>query len=367
MAESLRFGYDVVDGHYVINEKEAIIIKKIFSLYIGGHGLLDIADTLNKLGYTTKRGNAFGKNSIYEILSNEKYIGTYTFNKAYRHDRHTKRTDTIVNENAIPAIISKGDFEKVKEIRSGHKRSGEFRTRKVYLLSGLIVCGKCGANYTGRTSIKTKNGKEYSTGYYICGNKNRLGKCDSITLKQEELENAVIKLLTERLLNSSEIEKLAQKVNKEYKSIYNESFDEIDQIKEQIKDVQTQINNITNAIASGVTSQALLEKLQQLEETKKLLEEKMSFSNHINKMPEIDSSLIKKLLKQDTDKLSKNLEAKEIIKKWVKKIEVFDDEIIVHFTIDGNSSLRLVAGVRTVLKVRISTAGLASASSRKFF
>ena len=104
-----------------------VIIRKIFDLYISGHGLLDIANTLNKLGYTTKHGKSFGKNSIYEILSNEKYKGTYTFNKAYRHDRHTKRNDTIVIEDVLPAIISKEEFDKVKEIRKSNRQSFRWR------------------------------------------------------------------------------------------------------------------------------------------------------------------------------------------------------------------------------------------------
>lgn len=347
-------GFNVVDKHYVVNEKEAIIVRKIFNMYISGHGLLDIADTLNKSGYTTKKGKLFGKNSIYEILSNEKYIGTYTFNKGYRHDRHTKRDDTIVIEDVLPSIISKEDFNKVEEIRKGHKKSGEFKARKVYLLSGIIVCGKCGANYTGRTSVKTKNGKKYETGYYVCANRNKLGKCNAPNLKQEALENTVIKTLTEKLLNSCEIEKLAEEINKQYKTIYNESFGEINQIKEQIKDKEIQIDNITNAIASGINSPALLEKLQKLEDIKNTLEEQLQFSSNINKTPEINPDMIKYFLKKDTDKLVKNVESKEIIKKWIKKIEVFDDEIIVHFTLDGNSPIRLVAGVRTIIKMRIN-------------
>ena len=342
-------GFDIKDKHYVINKKEAKIVKKIFEMYIGGHGLLDIADELNKSGYTTKKKNNFGKNSIYEILSNEKYIGTYVFNKAYRHDRHTKRDDTIIAEDVLPSIISKEDFNRVKEIRNSHKKAGEFKSRKLYLLSGLIVCGKCGANYTGRTSVKAKNGKTYETGYYICGNRNRLTKCTAPTLKQVELENAIIKLLTEKLLNSCEIEKLADEINKQYKLIYNESFSQKSEIEKQLKDNESQINNITNAIASGVNSPSLLLKLQQLEDIKNVLEEQLQFSNNISKTPEIKPDMIKYFLKKDTDNLVKNIKAKEIVKKWVKKIEVYDDEIVVNFTIDGNSSIRLVAGVRLEL------------------
>lgn len=347
-------GFDIVDKHYVINEKEAVVVRKIFNLYISGHGLLDIADTLNSLGYTTKHGKSFRKNSIYDILSNEKYKGTYTFNKAYRHDRHTKRNDTIVIEDVLPAIISKEEFEKVKEIRKSSRKSGEFKSRKVYLLSGLLVCGKCGANYNGRTSVKVKNGKEYRTGYYLCANRNGLEKCDSIILKQEECENAVIKALSERLLNSSEIDELTRKVNEQYKNMYKDSFKEIKQLEEELKEKQKQIDNVTNAIASGIKSPALLQKLEQLEGVKAVIESQISVNKNINKMPEIKPEFIKKLLKDDVNLLSKNIKAKEILKKWIVKIKVYDNELIIYFSIDGNSSLCLVAGVR----LELTTSGL---------
>lgn len=44
----------------------------------------------------------------------------------------------------------------------------------------------------------------------------------------------------------------------------------------------------------------------------------------------------------------------EIIKKWVEKIEVYDDEIIVNFKIEGYSSIHLVAGDR----LELPTSGL---------
>lgn len=339
-------GFDIVNKKYVINEKEAIIVKKIFSLYINGYGLLDIADQLNKLGYTTKKGNKFGKNSIYEILSNEKYIGNYIFNKGYRHDRHTKRDDTIRFEDVLPKIISKEDFEKVKEIRKGHnKTGGRYSAKTTYLLSGLIVCGECGANYTGRTTKKNKNGKLYQTGYYICGNRNKLGKCTNVTLKKEELEKTIIDLLTEKLLKTTDIDDFAKKVNEQYKKIHDESYGEIKQIKLEIKEKEKQIENVTNVIAQGVNSPALLEKLNKLEDIKQTLEDKLKFSENIEKHEEIDSTLIKSVLKQDAKNLVANEESKNIIKKWIKKIEVHNNEIIVHFSIDDFSPSRLVAGV----------------------
>jgi len=166
-------------------------------------------------------------------------------------------------------------------------------------------------------------------------------------LKQKELEDTIINLLTDKLLNSSEIENLTQKINEQYKIIYNESFDELSALKEQIVDKQKQIDNITNAIASGVSSTALLKKLEQLEGVKELLEDKLNFNKNINKMPEISLEKIKELLKKDTNKLAKNTQSKEIIKKWIKKIEVLDNEIIVHFTLDGSSPSHWLRGPAT--------------------
>nr|WP_044018811.1 recombinase family protein [Thermoanaerobacter italicus] len=74
-------GYDIVDGKYVINEKEAEAVRLIFELYAQGYGYRHIIDELNLRDCKTKKGNPFSKNSIHEILRNEKYTGKYIFNK----------------------------------------------------------------------------------------------------------------------------------------------------------------------------------------------------------------------------------------------------------------------------------------------
>lgn len=357
-------GFDIVDKHYVINEKEANAVKKIFELYLSGYGLLDIAVTLNSLGYTTKKGKAFGKNSIYEILGNEKYIGNYIFNKGYKRNTRIRRDDIIIIEDVIPQIISKEDFEKVKELRNSHSKvGGAYSAKNVYLLSGLIVCGRCGSNYIGRTSTKVQNNKKYKTGYYSCSNRNKLGKCTALVLKQQELEDAIINLLTERLLNSCEIENLVKKVNEQYRSIYASSFEKIEQLKQQIKERQEQISNITIALSHSPNSSALLDKLQQLEDIKSMLEEQLRMNTNINKTPVFTADLVKNILKKDTDKLVKNVESKEIVKKWIKKIEVNDNEIIVHFLVGNHTSLpRMVARDRLILRLRIDIQNIKSKS-----
>ena len=109
-------GYDVAfDKTYVINEEEAQAVKIIFDMYINGYSYSNIIDKLNDLGYKTKRGNKFGKNSLHGILSNEKYTGVYVFNKTQRKGVNGKRNghkqksdDEIIKvEGGMPQIIDK--------------------------------------------------------------------------------------------------------------------------------------------------------------------------------------------------------------------------------------------------------------------
>ncbi len=84
-------------------------------MYINGYSYSNIIDKLNDLGYKTKRGNKFGKNSLHGILSNEKYTGVYVFNKTQRKGVNGKRNghkqkseDEIIKvEGGMPQIIDK--------------------------------------------------------------------------------------------------------------------------------------------------------------------------------------------------------------------------------------------------------------------
>lgn len=334
-------GYKIVDKHYEIDEKEAIIVKKIFEKYLDGYSLIDIAQYLNNIGYKTKKGKSFGKNSIYDILGNIKYTGTYIYNKAYKHNSHILRNDAFIFNDAIPSIIAMEDFNMVQQKRKT-KKSGEASSKNLYLLSGLITCGKCGGIYTGSTSVKEKNGNVYKTGYYKCSNRNKLTKCDMPIIKQAEIEDIVIKLLTDKLLNSADIDNVVNKVQLEYEKMYNDSFDEIKHIETEIDNISKQIDNITDAIANGISSSSLSSKLASLENQRELLEDKLLFNKSINHI-KVDATYIKELLRKDVLKLSKDVPAKEIIKKWVKKIEVHDNEIIINFSFGTNSVPCMVA------------------------
>ncbi len=335
-------GYDIIDRKYVINANEAPIVKLIYELYVDGKGLLDIASTLNDKGYTTKKKKKFGKNSIFEILSNEKYTGTYIYNKAVGNNRHAKRDDTIKVEDAFDAIISKEMFEKVQEIRKSHRNSGgQFRGENIYLLSGLIYCGECGARYCGSTSTKKKNGNVYKTGYYTCSNRNKLGKCHNHILKQKEIEEDVYKTLIQKILNGNSEEALLEKIRIEYTNLDSSKEELLKMYKISLAKNKQQIDNIVDMIAD-TGNRALIPKLEELQKEEDNLKQNIEYYSRVSKM-NVSSEQIVNVLKKDLEVLQNNSKEniKNIIQKYIKRIIVYSDRYEIEYTFSKEISRSL--------------------------
>lgn len=141
-----------------IEEYEAQAVRLIFERFVNNYSYGDIMSELNIKGFKTKRGKGFGKNSIYEILRNEKYTGTYVYNRCISPDsdgkfnRHKRKDDEqiIRAEGVVPVIIERELFDRAqKKLAERQLTKGRFRAKETYLLSGKIRCGDCGSLYTG--------------------------------------------------------------------------------------------------------------------------------------------------------------------------------------------------------------------------
>ena len=79
------------NGEYEIVEEEAEIVRRIFSEYVSGMSVPQIARGLEADGYKTKRGSeAWRPNAVLGILKNEKYSGNAILGKTYKPDVLTK-------------------------------------------------------------------------------------------------------------------------------------------------------------------------------------------------------------------------------------------------------------------------------------
>lgn len=266
-------GYDVgEDRKLVINKHEAEAVRIIFEMFAEGYGYSAIADYLNEHGYTSKRGHIFAKNSLYEILNNEKYTGVFVFNRAAaksdskRNNHACKTNDNIIRiPGGCPAIISKHLFEKVQRIKASNRRNtGRYHSKEFYLLTGKVYCGVCGKRIQGNLRFSGERKNRHCT--YRCDEPKQL--CKNKENNKDYLDAYVADLLRQKIFNKAALRRRINAVNK-YIASYNAEFDKhYESIKSELEEVTIALANITVAVEKGVLTDAIIERSEALEQRK---------------------------------------------------------------------------------------------------
>ncbi|WP_394886010.1 recombinase family protein [Clostridium butyricum] len=328
---------------YVINEETAPIIRFIYESYINGSGYNDIVSELNKKGLKTAKGNKFTVSTIKDILKNEKYIGTYTYNKSEaknvdgkRNSHKSKSDDQIIKiEGGMPAIIDKKDFEEVKRIMERNKKiHNTYNAKEIYLLSGLIECGECGAKMNGNISYYKSNGEKLRYIMYRCTSKSSESKGHTKSIRRDILEEYIITEMEKVIFSDQAMNYLVKELSKFSNSKSKQMQDELKFTKNKLSKIEKDIENILLAVAEGNRHASLMDRLSKLEEEKESLvieieETKLSY-------PEtelITASYLKKIFKEHKKILEQR--DKHLIKKfitlYVEKVMVFEDYVDVVF------------------------------------
>lgn len=261
-------GFDIQDGKYVINESEAIIVRKIFQMAAEGCGYNSIIREMQANGYLTKAKKPFGKNSLYSILHNERYKGVYTFNKCSRRSsQNTRNSHRLKDESEIirieggcPAIVSEDLWNRANESR---KMVSQITTnsKHSYLLSGLLYCAECGAKMHG-------NHRNYRDGYntYRCCKRTNSVFCNCKEIKTEIVENFVIDSLIEHFFNDGIIDVIVKQINNEIKVLLDKDSEEITSAKTALNGLEIARNNLIDTIEKIGFNQVLTERLNTLEQ-----------------------------------------------------------------------------------------------------
>ena len=75
------------NGKLVVVESEAVVVRKIFKLYLNGFGVRKIKKYLEENGIKTVSGkDTWSTSTIDRILSNEKYVGDVLMQKSFTED-----------------------------------------------------------------------------------------------------------------------------------------------------------------------------------------------------------------------------------------------------------------------------------------
>lgn len=198
------FGYDIdrATDTLVINQQEAVTVRKIYDMYLSGTGMNKIALSLNNQGILTKSGAAWTSNKVKYILTNPIYIGTMRYNYRVNNDNYFEV------EGAVPAIIPEETFEKAQQIagkrRTVHPRSATSE----FLFSGVAKCARCGAPLAGKYGFSRRGEKIHRPRSYYC-TKQKIGLCDQPNMSERFIEQKFLQFLkdiefNERLLANIE-------------------------------------------------------------------------------------------------------------------------------------------------------------------
>lgn len=219
----------------VVDEYAARVVRDIFRAKIDGRSAKRIADELNALGvlsplaYKISRGLPHPKGgfadrpdakwsatTVIRILQDEIYTGTLvqgrqgTYNHKLRNVIQKPDEEWIRVENAHEAIIRKRDFDLVQHIMGLDTRTAP-EGEKVYLFSGLLVCGCCGARMTRKTN--TVGGKKYI--YYHCPTGKKHGCTHPVMLREDDLIQCVLASVQAHIKNVVSVDELLNSISEE--------------------------------------------------------------------------------------------------------------------------------------------------------
>jgi site-specific DNA recombinase len=338
----LGFDIDRLTKKYVINEAEAATVRDIFRKYAEGIGYNQILEYLNGTGVKTKYGNPFGKNSLYSLLQNEKYIGTFIFNKmkgkdvcGTRNPQMKPRDEWIIVENGVPAIVDKDVFNAVQtKLSSNRKKGGKFRAKEIYLLSGLIVCGECGSNMYGNRRLCGRKTSKYVS--YKCSNRGNHMGCKNKEIRKDCLDNYVLDELYKQLFSDRSIRKLSKMLTDYNQKKSAETSGELSQAEKEFAEINVKIGKVIQLVSeSGVSIDTVKGELKRLEDRKLFMEGYIKDMRMNSNASMISEETIRELLCRSQEFVrTRNIpECRNFIQSYVEKVIVYEGKVEVCFRI----------------------------------
>lgn len=228
------YDYDKTRGILVPNN-DAKRVKKLYELFLKGFSLNYIADVLNLKYDRLAR----------QILTRKSNAGYIVYNGVSYKGQHEAIIDLDTYESAMMML--------------NEKSSRRYTTYETHLLTGLVVCGKCGAKM--RYS-RWGNGRYKLTCYSQQTSKKYLIKdpnCDNAKVWADEVENEVIK----------DIFSLSSALKGTDVTPKDDSTNTLDILKEQFETTNNKLRRLYDLYSSQQGSTLL----SVIEETKKALDE----------------------------------------------------------------------------------------------
>lgn len=167
------------DNPVELDPEQSKVKRLACELTLQGKGSTEVAKILNDRGYRNTVGSFWTTQDIPRLVYDSKNVGTVILNqKTYdfeaKKNIYTDPSEWIYLENAVPAILSAEEWERLQEIKKQRTTIDRARGKKAGkspFFSGKLVCGCCGKPYWRKTK---KNDADDE--FWVCSTKQTKGR-----------------------------------------------------------------------------------------------------------------------------------------------------------------------------------------------
>ena len=336
------------DGKPGIIPEEAETVKLIYTMFLDGHSMKNIALILHVKGIHTKTGSTeWRTNTITRILQNEKYVGDALLQKTFTSDcithkvvkNHGERPMYLVTNHHDP-IIDRDTYNRVQQelARRNSKRKisdktvteqGKYSSK--YALSELLICGHCGTPYR-RTTWAARGKKQI---VWRCLSRLEHGKkyCpDSPTIKEEQLHRGILRAINNYYSCRNDIVRIL-KAN--IGSVLEcQGQEEILSVEKRLKEIDQARTDLVNLIASGGCDEDKLDsEFAKLYAEEQGLSERLTMLKSQNKTSEETQAKLDKIMDMiEHEKFELETFDNVLIRKLIECVKILSNtEILVIF------------------------------------
>ena len=198
--------------------EEAKIVKMIFLMYLSSKSTTQIAGYLYDKGYQTRSGGRFQTSLIGSILKSPFYLGKLVWNRRHYDKRQKTRkgyrfvknpeSAFVIAEGKHEAIIAQEDFDQVQaKLAVNRKGHGHRVSPLAYVLTGVLICAKCGHRYRGSSFVTNHQNRRRKPWYRCSAKQTHNISCKNPAVPAEVIEEAVFGILQELSTHSRMIDK----------------------------------------------------------------------------------------------------------------------------------------------------------------
>lgn len=212
MGNGQTYGYQIVNGKWVVDESQREVVRRMYELYTELHSVRKVRDALNEQGYRNQRGNLFTDENINRIVKNVMHKGWVILNRHHR-DFDSKEIiekseeEWVIVKNDHEPIVSEELWDAVNDEIQSHRNKGNSGSRGkrggTDPLSGKMICNCCGRvlwKHASQGSYKSKEGRKYTyksyTQWYCSGKMGRgeLACTDPATISGVKLQKYLVEM-----------------------------------------------------------------------------------------------------------------------------------------------------------------------------